>query len=49
MRWYTRMGRRVWIHEIIGFFFTDQAKAADTSVAAFLGAAQDHEEEAMAV
>jgi anaerobic magnesium-protoporphyrin IX monomethyl ester cyclase len=49
IRWYYRMGRRVWIHEILGFFFRDKAKATDHTVAAFLGAAQDHEEEAMAV
>lgn len=49
IRWYYRMGRRVWIHEAISFFFRDKARASDDTVAAFLGAAQDHEEEAMAV
>lgn len=48
IRWYYRMGRRVWIHEILNFFFRDRVKANDHSVTDFLGAAQDHEEEAMA-
>lgn len=49
IRWYYRMGRRVWIHEIVSFFITDNAKANDRTVGAFLGAPQDQEEEAMAV
>ena len=49
IRWYYRMGRRVWIHEIVSFFITDKAKANDRTVGAFLGAPQDQEEEAMAV
>jgi anaerobic magnesium-protoporphyrin IX monomethyl ester cyclase len=49
IRWYYRMGRRVWIHEIVSFFIRDKAKANDHTVGAFLGAPQDHEEEAMAV
>jgi anaerobic magnesium-protoporphyrin IX monomethyl ester cyclase len=49
IRWYYRMGRRVWVHEIVSFFLRDKARATEYKVAAFLGAAQDHEEEAMAV
>jgi anaerobic magnesium-protoporphyrin IX monomethyl ester cyclase len=47
MRWYARMGRRVWFHEIRSFLFRDRRVAAGPSVAAFWGAPQDAEEEAM--
>jgi anaerobic magnesium-protoporphyrin IX monomethyl ester cyclase len=49
IRWYYRMGRRVWIHEIIGFLFRDRTRPSGIKVADFLGAPQEHEEEAMAV
>lgn len=47
MRWYTRMGRRVWPPEILGWLRDPPARSGP-SVAEFWGAAQDAEEEAMA-
>jgi len=47
MQWYTRMGRRVWPYEIRNFLFDRRTKNGPT-VAAFWGASQAHEEEAMA-
>ena len=48
-RWYYRMGRRVWFHEIIGFFLRDRRIADGRTVAEHFGGTQDHEEEASAV
>jgi len=47
MQWYTRMGRRVWPHEVLGFLFRDRRTTRGPSVAQFWGAAQDQEEESM--
>jgi anaerobic magnesium-protoporphyrin IX monomethyl ester cyclase len=47
IRWYYRMGRRVWFHEIWNFLFRDRRLADGPSVAEFWGAPQDAEEEAM--
>jgi anaerobic magnesium-protoporphyrin IX monomethyl ester cyclase len=49
IRWYYRMGRRVWIHEIMGFLFRDTYRDEGQTLAAFLGAPQDAEEEASRV
>jgi anaerobic magnesium-protoporphyrin IX monomethyl ester cyclase len=49
MRWYYRMGRRVWLHEIWNFVFRDRRAKGGPTLAAFWGAALDTEEEAMAV
>jgi anaerobic magnesium-protoporphyrin IX monomethyl ester cyclase len=49
IRWYYRMGRRVWFHEMISFFLRETRVTDGMTVRAFLGAAQDAEEEAMAV
>lgn len=46
IRWYYRMGRRVWIHEVAAFIFLDRARADGRTVLDHLGAAHDHEEEA---
>ena len=48
IRWYYRMGKRVWFHEIMGFFFRDKTQATGRNAKQFLGNAQDHEEEALA-
>lgn len=48
MRWYARMGRRVWLHEVYCFLFRDRRLAEGPTVAGFWGAPQDHEEESMA-
>ena len=48
MQWYTRMGRRVWFHEILGFL-RDPLLRKGPSVAEFWGAPQDAEEDALAV
>jgi anaerobic magnesium-protoporphyrin IX monomethyl ester cyclase len=49
IRWYYRMGRRVWFHEIISFFLREKRDTAGVKVSEFLGAAQDAEEESMVV
>ncbi|MBW6524951.1 magnesium-protoporphyrin IX monomethyl ester anaerobic oxidative cyclase [Sphingomonas sp. RHCKR47] len=49
IRWYYRMGRRVWLHEITDFLFRDRRSNDGRTVADLLGAAQDHEEEASRV
>jgi len=49
IRWYYRMGRRVWFHEIFGFLFRDKARRHALTVEQFAGKAQDAEEEAMTV
>jgi anaerobic magnesium-protoporphyrin IX monomethyl ester cyclase len=46
MRWYTRMGRRVWPYEVRNFLFGRRLKHGPT-VAQFWGAPQHAEEEAM--
>ena len=46
MRWYTRMGRRVWPYEIRNFLRDRRLKDGPT-VARFWGAPQDMEEESM--
>lgn len=48
MRWYTRMGRRVWPYEIRNFLFRDRRVTDGPTVEAFWGAPQDAEEESMA-
>jgi anaerobic magnesium-protoporphyrin IX monomethyl ester cyclase len=46
MRWYTKMGRRVWPHEILGFL-RDRRLSNGPTVAQFWGASQEAEEESM--
>ena len=48
MRWYARMGRRVWLHEIWAFIFRDRRLQHGPTVAEHWGAPRDDEEEAMA-
>jgi anaerobic magnesium-protoporphyrin IX monomethyl ester cyclase len=48
MRWYTKMGRRVWFHEVGGFIFRDKRIKNGPTVAGFWGAPQDAEENALA-
>jgi anaerobic magnesium-protoporphyrin IX monomethyl ester cyclase len=48
MRWYTRMGRRVWSHEIIGWLRAPPAREGPTA-AGLWGVPQDGEEESMTV
>ena len=49
IRWYYRMGRRVWFHEMIDFWFRDTVRDRGRTLADFLGAPQDQEEEASVV
>jgi anaerobic magnesium-protoporphyrin IX monomethyl ester cyclase len=44
MRWYTRMGRRVWFHEWKNFFFRDRRVTDGPTLTTFWGAPQDHQE-----
>jgi anaerobic magnesium-protoporphyrin IX monomethyl ester cyclase len=48
MRWYTRIGRRVWLHEVWRFF-RDRRTVGGPTVAEFWGEPQDHGENAMTV
>ena len=49
IRWYYRMGRRVWFHEIWNFLLRDRRLSDGPTLAAFWGAPQDAEQEAMQV
>lgn len=42
MRWYTRMGRRVWPHQWIEFLFRERRVSDGPSLEEFWGAPQDH-------
>lgn len=47
-RWYYQMGRRVWLHELIGFLFRDRRLKAGPSLRAFWGESLEAQEEALA-
>lgn len=47
MRWYTRMGRRVWFRELWGFLFVDKRQSSGPTVEQFWGPSQNCDEEAM--
>ena len=49
MRWYTKMGRRVWFREVWQFLFEDRRDGRGPTLEAFWGAPQDGEEESMVV
>jgi anaerobic magnesium-protoporphyrin IX monomethyl ester cyclase len=49
MRWYARMGRRVWFTELWNFFFRDRRVAKGPSLQEFWGRPQDAEERSMTV
>ncbi|MDX8432237.1 magnesium-protoporphyrin IX monomethyl ester anaerobic oxidative cyclase [Mesorhizobium abyssinicae] len=49
MRWYTKMGRRVWFCEVWGFLARDRRVTDGPTLAEFWGAPQDAEEESMVV
>ncbi|RWG89427.1 magnesium-protoporphyrin IX monomethyl ester anaerobic oxidative cyclase [Mesorhizobium sp.] len=49
MRWYTKMGRRVWFREVWGFLVRDRRVTGGPTLAEFWGAPQDAEEESMIV
>jgi anaerobic magnesium-protoporphyrin IX monomethyl ester cyclase len=44
MRWYARMGRRVWFHEWWNFFFRDRRTTRGRTLGEFWGRPQEHEE-----
>lgn len=46
-RWYYQMGRRVWFHEVIGFFLRDGRIRNGPSLSAFWGDTLEAEEEAL--
>ena len=48
MRWYTEMGRRVWLYEVKNFFFRDERLTDGPTVSEMWGAPQDEEEKSMA-
>ena len=47
MRWYSRIGRRVWLHEIWSFLFRDRRVSEGPTLAEMWGPPQDAEEEAL--
>ena len=47
MRWYTRMGRRVFFHELFGFLFRERRLANGPTVAQFWNGKQQLPEEAL--
>ncbi|MFK0275699.1 magnesium-protoporphyrin IX monomethyl ester anaerobic oxidative cyclase [Ensifer sp. NPDC090286] len=47
MRWYTRMGRRVWFHELYEFVFRRRHFDSGPTLQVFWGAPQETEEESM--
>ncbi len=47
MRWYTKMGRRVWPHEIFNFLFQDKKLKNGPTVAEFFGMPEDTDEKSM--
>lgn len=47
MRWYTEMGRRVWLHEVKSFLFRDRRVEDGPTVGELWGAPQDEEERSM--
>lgn len=47
--WYYQMGRRVWFHEVLGFFFRDNRMKSGPTVEEFWGKTLEHEEEALGV
>jgi hypothetical protein len=47
-RWYHQMGRRVWFHDVFGFFFRGKRVKHGPTVEHFWGATLAHEEEALA-
>jgi anaerobic magnesium-protoporphyrin IX monomethyl ester cyclase len=48
-RWYTRIGRRVWQHEVLGWIFRDERTDAGPTLEQFWGASLSHEEQSMVV
>lgn len=48
MRWYTRIGRRVWFHEVFEFLFRAKLTHNGPSLRKFWGASLHHLEEALA-
>ena len=44
MRWYTRVGRRVWVHELKNFLLRDRRTTTGPTLAEFWGAPQEQEE-----
>ena len=47
MRWYSEMGRRVWLHEVFEFLFKTVREREGPSLKAFLGATLETREYAM--
>ena len=48
-RWYYQMGKRVWFHEMTGFFFRDTHWKNGPTVKQFWGETLEHEENALAL
>ena len=49
MRWYSRIGRRVWLYEIWCFLMRDKRTRNGLTLAQLFGPPQDREENALTV
>ena len=49
MRWYARIGRRVWLNEVKWFFTRDRFVTSGPTLGEFWGAPQDHQQEALSL
>jgi anaerobic magnesium-protoporphyrin IX monomethyl ester cyclase len=49
MRWYSRIGRRVWLHEIRCFLFRDRRSSDGPALGQFWTMRSEIAEEAMAI
>lgn len=49
IRWYYKMGRRVWFREILHFLFRDNVNDKNITVSQYIGKPQEHEEYSMRV
>ncbi len=47
IKWYYKMGRRVWFHEILSFIMRDKREAPTQTLKQFWGETLEHEEEAL--
>jgi anaerobic magnesium-protoporphyrin IX monomethyl ester cyclase len=48
MRWYTRIGRRVWFHEVFDFLFKSRPRSTGPTLREFMGASLAEREYALA-
>jgi anaerobic magnesium-protoporphyrin IX monomethyl ester cyclase len=47
MRWYTRIGRRVWFHEVMEFLFKARPRSIGPTLREFMGESLEEREYAL--